>query len=235
MDFIFWALILAGIGYFLVIQKGRGNSKKYYKRKTEKIAARDDYHSYDVGSERTFKNSRCDDKNALFWAMIDDGVQLIGKEYLTTVTEKNYYDNLIGWFGQTCCIHCQVSLGRLFIFPKQEGFTAEEQMRFFSIYNHMSLDFVLTSKFDNKIICVIELDDKTHEEEKRKQRDSMLNCLLEKVNIPYLHVAVESINNKPFVWDVYKKSKLKRNTDNTVLVNQTTEYSQGENEKYESN
>lgn len=216
MDFIFWAVVLVGIGYFLGIQKSAGNSKKYYQQKTQNTADRDDYHPYDVVSDRVFKNSRCDDKDALFWAMIDDGVQLIGKDYLTTLTEKNYYDNLVSWFGKTCCIHCQVSLGRLFIFPKQEDFTEEEQKRFFSIYNHMSLDFVLTSKFDNKIVCVIELDDKTHEEEKRKQRDSMLDCLLDKVNIPYLHVAVESINDKPFVWDVYKKSKLKHDKDDTV-------------------
>ncbi|WP_336844136.1 DUF2726 domain-containing protein [Providencia rettgeri] len=210
MDFIFWAVILVGIGYFLGIQKGAGNSKKYYKQKTSKTAARDDDYPLDMIGVKVFKNSRCDDKDALFWAMIGDGVQLIGKDYLTTVTEKNYYDNLVSWFGKTCCVHCQVSLGRLFIFPKQDDFTEEEQKRFFSIYNHMSLDFVLTSKFDNKIVCVIELDDKTHEAEKRKQRDNMLDCLLNKVNIPYLHVTVESLNDKPRVWDVYKKIKTEK-------------------------
>lgn len=235
MDFIFWAVILVGIGYFLGSQKGAGNSKKYYQQKNQKIAGCDDYHSYDVMSDKVFKHSRCDDKDALFWAMIDDGVQLIGKDYLTTVTEKNYYDNLVSWFGKTCCIHCQVSLGRLFIFPNQEDFTIEEQKRFFSIYNHMSLDFVLTSKFDNKIVCVIELDDKTHEEEKRKRRDNMLDCLLSKVNIPYLHVAVESMNDKPQVWDVYKKSKLKNEPVNKVLACQPTEYPKGESERYKSN
>lgn len=224
MDFIFWALILVGVGYFLGRQKGAGNFKKYYQQKTSKKTNCNDDYPRDVIGEKVFKNSRCDDKDALFWAMISDGVQLIGKDYLTTVTEKKYYDNLVGWFGKTCCIHCQVSLGRLFILPKQDDFTEEEQKRFFSIYNHMSLDFVLTSKFDNKIVCVIELDDKTHKAENRKQRDKMLDCLLNKVNIPYLHVTVDSMNDKPQVWDVYKESKLKNSSGNNILAYQSTEY-----------
>lgn len=226
MDFIFFALIWVGVGYFLGKQKSAGNSKKYYQQKTSKITGRDDdYSRYKIG-EKVFKNSRCDDKDALFWAMISDGVQLIGKDYLTTVTEKKYYDNLVSWFGKTCCIHCQVSLGRLFIFPKQDDFTEEEQKRFFSIYNHMSLDYVLTSKLDNKIVCVIELDDKTHEAENRKQRDNMLDCLLNKVNIPYLHVTVDAMNDKPQVWDVYKEFKLKNGTGNNVLACRSAEYPQ---------
>lgn len=233
MDFIFWVFILVGIGYYLGRQKSTGNSKKHYQQKTSKITDHDDDYPCDVTEERVFKNSRCDDKDALFWAMISDGVQLIGKDYLTTVTEKKYYDNLVCWFGKTCCIHCQVSLGRLFIFPKQDNFTEEEQKRFFSIYNHMSLDFVLTSKFDNKIVCVIELDDKTHEAENRKQRDNMLDCLLNKVNIPYLHVTVDSMNDKPQVWDVYKESKLKNSSGNYILACRSVEYPQQLSEKDE--
>ncbi|EOX7623892.1 MULTISPECIES: DUF2726 domain-containing protein [Enterobacterales] len=38
----------------------------------------------------------------------------------------------------------------------------------FSICNRMSLDFVLTSKINNNIICVIELDDESHNREDRK-------------------------------------------------------------------
>lgn len=52
----------------------------------------------------------------------------------------------MSWFGEKCYIHCQVSLGSLFIFPKQKNFTDEEQKRFFSVCNRMSLDFILTFK-----------------------------------------------------------------------------------------
>ncbi|EBP0014135.1 DUF2726 domain-containing protein [Salmonella enterica] len=149
--------------------------------------------------------------------MIENGVTITRKDYLTTKTEKKYYNNLVKWFDKHCSINCQVSLGRLLILPDQEGFTVEERKRFFSIYNHMSLDFVLISKLNNKIICVIELDDKTHEEDDRKQRDAELDCLLEKAGIPYLHIPVEKIEERPPVWEVRKETQEKQK--NTAIVN----------------
>ena len=76
MDFIFWAVILVGIGYFLGSQKGAGNSKKYYQQKNQKIAGCDDYHSYDVMSDKVFKHSRCDDKDALILGRDQKGPDL---------------------------------------------------------------------------------------------------------------------------------------------------------------
>lgn len=213
MDYLVWLIIIFLIGYFFGV-KSAGN--RYKTRKNRYTSQNNNTYDYEqktpsvcIEKEKIFKDSRWDDKNELFWGMIENGVMITGKHYLTTKTEKKYFDNLVTWFDKYCSIHCQVSLGRLFILPEQEDFTPEERKRFFSIYNHMSLDFVMISKLNNTIICVIELDDKTHEEDLRKQRDEILNCLLEKAGIPYLHVPVEQIEEKPPIWDVRKKTKEK--------------------------
>lgn len=48
--------------------------------------------------------------------------------------------------------------------------------------NRMSLDFVVCRK-DSSIVAAIELDDKTHEQESRKEADSKKNKALESANI----------------------------------------------------
>lgn len=39
-----------------------------------------------------------------------------------------------------------------------------------------------------------------------------------------MHVTVDSMNDKPQVWDVYKEYKLKNSTGNNILAYQSTEY-----------
>lgn len=211
VEYLAWMVIIFLIGYFLGITKSAGNRHKTNENRYPP-PNKDTYNQTTtrcIEKEKIFKDSRWDDKNELFWGMIENGVTITGKHYLTTATERKYFNNLVEWFDKYCFVHCQVSLGRLFILPEQEEFTQEERKRFFSIYNHMSLDFVLISKRNNTIICVIELDDKTHEEDARKQRDAILDCLLEKASIPYLHIPVEKIEDKPLIWDVRKKTREK--------------------------
>ncbi|AKC54239.1 DUF2726 domain-containing protein [Salmonella enterica subsp. enterica serovar Agona] len=132
--------------------------------------------------------------------MVDEGVWLEGKEWLITRSEKIYFDNLEKWFGQYCHIHCQVSLGRLVNFPEQPGFSEEERKRFFMIYNNMAMDYVLVSKKNNKIVCVIELDDPSHERADRITRDRWLNIIMSIAQIPFVRASVTKIDEEPPVW-----------------------------------
>lgn len=129
------------------------------------------------------------------------GVVLENRKYLTTPTERDYLKKLEEWFGQYCRIFCQVSPGRFLILPDQDEFSAEERARFFTLFNAMSVDYVLVSKKNNKIVCVIELDDKSHELEDRIARDKRLEHMFEMAGVPLLRVKVEDMNTEPPVWD----------------------------------
>ena len=128
--------------------------------------------------QKTYRDSRWQERDELFQGMVAEGILLEGKEWLITRCEKNYFDNLEKWFGHYCHIHCQVSLGQLINFPEQPEFSEEERKRFFAIYNGMAMDYVLVSKKNNKIVCVIELDDPSHERADRIIRDRWLNMIM---------------------------------------------------------
>lgn len=78
--------------------------------------------------QKTYRDSRWQERDELFQGMVAEGILLEGKEWLITRCEKIYFDNLEKWFGHYCHIHCQVSLGRLINFPEQPEFSEEESV-----------------------------------------------------------------------------------------------------------
>ena len=145
--------------------------------------------------QKTYRDSRWQERDELFQ----------GKEWLITRCEKIYFDNLEKWFGHYCHIHCQVSLGRLINFPEQPEFSEEERKRFFAIYNGMAMDYVLVSKKNNKIVCVIELDDPSHERADRIIRDRWLNTIMTIARVPFVRASVTKLDEIPPVWDTRDK------------------------------
>ncbi|MBC3268168.1 DUF2726 domain-containing protein, partial [Escherichia coli] len=139
--------------------------------------------------QKTYRDSRWQERDELFHGMVAEGILLEGKEWLITRCEKIYFDNLEKWFGHYCHIHCQVSLGRLINFPEQPEFSEEERKRFFAIYNGMAMDYVLVSKKNNKIVCVIELDDPSHERADRIIRDRWLNTIMTIARVPFVRAS----------------------------------------------
>lgn len=50
------------------------------------------------------------------------------------------------------------------------------------------VDFVLCDGTDSRILAVIELDDRSHNQPKRKERDRFVDRVMDKCMIPILHV-----------------------------------------------
>ena len=73
--------------------------------------------------------------------------------------------------------------------------------------NRMSLDFVICRK-DSSIIAAIELDDKTHEQELRKEADLKKNKALESANIQLIRWKT---NQMPNLEDIQKTILEKKN------------------------
>lgn len=70
--------------------------------------------------------------------------------------------------------------------------------------NRMSIDFVICHK-DSSIVAAIELDDKTHEQESRKEADSKKNKALESANIRLIRWKTKEIPNKETIQKTIKE------------------------------
>ncbi|EIQ7472505.1 DUF2726 domain-containing protein [Vibrio parahaemolyticus] len=85
--------------------------------------------------------------------------------YLTSQTERNFYQILQDILTKDYVVHCQVSMMALVqpVNYKDNSKTWAKRM-----------DFVITDR-DTKILAVIELDDSSHRQKKRQDRDLYVN------------------------------------------------------------
>ena len=205
MDILFWIAASFGVGVWVGIGL-QGKKRRAFKKPTVDTGNRGMRPAPAPASRQApppgkYRHSRWEDKNDLFWGMVDMGVVLENKKFLMTPTERGYLEKLEGWFGKYCRISCQVSPGRFLKLPEQDAFSAEERARFFTLFNAMSVDYVLVSRKNNKIVCVIELDDKSHEKGDRIARDKRLEHMFELAGVPLLRVRVNDMNDEPPVWE----------------------------------
>ena len=86
-------------------------------------------------------------------------------EYLTSKTERHFYTVLQSLLPSEYIIHCQVSMMALVkpVSYKDNSKTWAKRM-----------DYVITDR-DTKILAVIELDDSSHRQKKRQERDLYVN------------------------------------------------------------
>ncbi len=207
MDVLFWVAASFGAGVWVGVQHRKSQRKPFRKSTSENCTLRSKAPPTTCTPAPSppppvkYRHSRWEEKEDLFWGMVKEGVILENKKYMTTSTEKQYLEKLEKWFGQYCRIFCQVSPGRFLKLPDQDAFSAEERARFFTQFNAMSVDYVLVSRKNNKIVCVIELDDKSHELDERITRDKRLEHMFEMAGVPLLRVNVAEMNIEPPVWD----------------------------------
>lgn len=214
MDVLFWVVVSFGAGIWVGAQqtsRKRGPVRKASNDKVKQARIPAVAQTPAPPSGR-YRHSRWEDKNDLFWGMMDMGIIVENRQYLTTPTERDYLKKLEEWFGHYCAISCQVSPGRFLKFPEQDNFSDEERARFFTQFNAMSVDYVLVSRKNNKIICSIELDDKSHEQEDRIARDKRLEQLFDMAGVPLLRVSVNNMNTIPPVWERRKAVEARMGT-----------------------
>ncbi|MBN3170981.1 DUF2726 domain-containing protein [Pectobacterium brasiliense] len=193
MDFIALIFLVILVLWFLTRPPNKGRRKIPPTLKNEHDV---EYRDLPV-SESTHK--KWETRDALFWGVVNSGCCINRKDYFLTRIERAFYERLTVWHGDYCYIHCQVSLGQLTTIPKGK-LSDEEYRRFSAIVNNMALDYVFVSKKTNKVVCVIELDDATHQREKRIERDKKLNKILSLAKIAFLRVPVGNVDDKPDIW-----------------------------------
>lgn len=81
------------------------------------------------------------------------------------------------------------------IFGVVKGLNASERQSARNRINRKHVDFLLVRATDLAPIAGIELDDSSHEEEDRQQRDAFVDSAFASANLPLLHVAVQKAYN----------------------------------------
>lgn len=107
-------------------------------------------------------------------------------DYLLTKNELNFYrilkqtTNKLGY-----SLFCQVSLYQI---------VNSKDYRDFNKIKSKSIDFVITQE-NCKILLCIELDDSTHQRQKRIERDSFIDTLFKDLEIKLLRIPVQNFYN----------------------------------------
>lgn len=106
------------------------------------------------------------------------------KDFFMSRAEHECYDAIIEAVGQNYYVFAQVHLPTI-VSHKTQG---QNWQGAFSHINRKSVDFVLCDKNYISPKLVIELDDKSHQEEDRKIRDEELERILSEAGIPILRL-----------------------------------------------
>ncbi len=68
----------------------------------------------------------------------------------------------------------------------------KDYMKFFNYIAKKHVDFVLCDARTMQVICAVELDDKSHQREARKQRDAFIDRVFTTSQIPLFHIKAQS-------------------------------------------
>lgn len=106
------------------------------------------------------------------------------KDFFMSRAEHECYDALVAAVGQEYHVFAQVHLPTLV----EHTIRGQNWRGAFSHINQKSVDFVLCDKAYISPKLVIELDDKTHERPKRKERDIEVERILKDAGLPLLRL-----------------------------------------------
>ena len=106
------------------------------------------------------------------------------RDYLLTAAERSFYEVLCNVTESELHVFPKVRLADLVWMPKG---TANRQAHFNRIQSK-HVDFVLCDREKLAPVLVIELDDASHEEASRRDRDTFVDTALIAAGLPILHI-----------------------------------------------
>ena len=113
-------------------------------------------------------------------------------KYLMSKAELSFYGCLAKIIGNEEVIHCKVRLAD--ILKTNERSKKRRRIGFNKISNK-HLDYVIADRKTGEIKFAIELDDKSHENEKRVVRDNFLNSACKVADLKLLRIKAKSAYN----------------------------------------
>jgi very-short-patch-repair endonuclease len=106
------------------------------------------------------------------------------KDFIMTRAEHECYDALVAEMGASYFFFPQIHLDAI-VFPKN---TQKDRLYAFRHINQKSLDFVACGKETMRPLFAVELDDKTHSQPKRIERDKEVERILHGAGIPLIRI-----------------------------------------------
>lgn len=104
------------------------------------------------------------------------------KDFLMSRAEHEFFDILVGIVGNQYYIFPQIHLSTIL----DNKVVGQNWRGAFRHIDEKSVDFVICDKAYIKPLLAIELDDRTHDQDKRKERDSEVERILNKAGLPLL-------------------------------------------------
>lgn len=107
------------------------------------------------------------------------------KKYIFTQNEFNFYRKLKPIADKyECEIFSKIRIADI-VSVTEKG---KEYTKYFNKIKSKHIDFVMLDNKTMQVRLLIELDDSSHDTEKRKERDIFVNTLFEKTEIPLLRI-----------------------------------------------
>ena len=122
---------------------------------------------------------------------VENPYQYRRKDYLISRAEHKFFDVLIESVGDRFYVFPQVHLAT-FLDHKIVG---QNWKGAFRHIDEKSVDFVLCDKNDLSVLCVVELNDKSHNSKKRKDRDAFLTAACESAVLPLIQIPAQAAYN----------------------------------------
>lgn len=119
----------------------------------------------------------------------DSGYPYLKQKALFTPAERSFLGILTQAVGNEVQIFGKVRVADI-LTPKK-GMSRSDWQRAFNKISAKHFDFILCNKQDLSIICVVELDDSSHQSTSRKERDVFLVRACNSASIPLIQVPVK--------------------------------------------
>lgn len=111
--------------------------------------------------------------------------------YLNTKAEQNFYSQLVRKLPGEVTVCCKVRLADLCHPTNRKNISAFNQI------SRKHIDFVLIEQATSKVVCAIELDDRSHNSKSAQQRDSVKNYALKSAGVNLVRVKASKSYRKP--------------------------------------
>ncbi len=109
-------------------------------------------------------------------------------EALYSAAELRFHRVLEKALGEQGRIHAKVRLAD--VIRVRPGLSGRHFFQAFNAIACKHVDYVICDPVSHRILCVVELDDRSHDRSERRERDAFVDAALAAAGIPILHVPV---------------------------------------------
>lgn len=107
------------------------------------------------------------------------------QESILTPAEKAFYEVLSSLAGEEIAICPKPSVREVL---RVRPNVRRDRQKYFNWISQKHVDFVLCDRQTMRILCAVELDDRSHDRRDRRQRDAFLDKAFRKARLPLFHV-----------------------------------------------